>query len=495
MQTSNDKPADKQVGEAAPGSAGKSPKRVVAGMRAVLVTLLVVVAVDVLVSYALVPYVGIAELMWREYRAAEAETLDTVLVGSSVTAYGISPMKLDEALGSSSFDMGTPGQSLKDSLTAIRTAVEEHGVTRAILGIGYETLIEEPSINSSVSFTLGKCIGETPLQAAGDWASLLTYPSFFDSTYSLGALFPFAYDHVELTPSSIADNLDRRLNMSVMDAAYAYSEASGGEMWHYRGQGHSSYELYYPWFSTHGAHHSSHPRGTKVVDVNIQAIDDLSAWCEGHGVTLYVFSAPYMPTAFVEYGDEWVDGMCRVRDAVEAHGGRFLEFNLIRRQRLDLLPTHFVNAVHINHDGAQLLGTFLGNTIKDVEKGADVSDWFYPLTRDGWRECLETAAFVDTIDYEEELQDDHVLITAKPVTGDTKVRYRFRMKAADGDTYEDMVAAAVTEGWETLRDYSPDPTYALPYDDGSELVAIEIDAYAEGEHEDIVRTIVGPVRV
>jgi hypothetical protein len=80
MQTSNDKPADRQVGEAAAGSAGKGPKRVVAGMRAVLVTLLVVVAVDVLASYALVPYVGIAELMWREYRAAEAEPLDTVLV-------------------------------------------------------------------------------------------------------------------------------------------------------------------------------------------------------------------------------------------------------------------------------------------------------------------------------------------------------------------------------------------------------------------------------
>lgn len=451
-------------------------------LRNIAVTLLVVFVVDVLVSLALVPYVGMAELVWREYRANEAETFDTVLVGSSVVGYGISPMALDEELGSSSFNMGTPGQTLRDSLTSIRCAVADHDVSRVILGIGYETLLESPSINSSVSYTLSKCIGEAPWEAASDWASLLTYDPFFTSAYSLNAIFPFAYDHVELTVPSIADNISRRANMSVMDAAYAYSEASGGENWHYRGKGYSSYELLYPDIFPHGTWHASHPSTEAVVTENLDAIATICSWCKEHGVSLYVVSAPYMPTALVEYGDRWVEAMNSVSKIVESEGGHYLDLNVVKRERLNLLPTHFTNAVHLNHDGAALTSSFIGTLVRDIENGVDVSDNFLPLTVQGWRECRASIPFVDTIDYTTRTENGRVTLEASPITGNTDVRYRFEIKTSPD---EDL--------WDILQDYSPDPTYSFVCEDGTHEIIIRVSAYATGEYEDLVRRVDGNI--
>ena len=83
--------------------AGRRKRRIVTA----LVFVGVLAVVDVLLCFALQPYGEHTELMWREYR--QTPEIDTILVGTSTTAYGLKPQVLDENLGSRSFNMSTPG--------------------------------------------------------------------------------------------------------------------------------------------------------------------------------------------------------------------------------------------------------------------------------------------------------------------------------------------------------------------------------------------------
>ena len=164
-------------------------------LRSALIALLFVVLaalVNAGLTWALEPYGTITELIWSQYRALEPGEIDTLCLGSSYAHRSFDPAAIDSTLGSESFNFATPAQSLGCSYDAIEHAIDDHGVTRVILGLGIETLPEKPWINTYITFKQAELAGcDLAGQIFGTLAIPLN-PSFFGGAASLGSFFPWA---------------------------------------------------------------------------------------------------------------------------------------------------------------------------------------------------------------------------------------------------------------------------------------------------------------
>lgn len=441
-----------------------------------LLTAAVCIVVDVALCFALEPYAGQTELMWSEYR--NATDIDTILVGSSVTAYGLSPMVLDAKLGSRSFNMGTPGQSAHDALASVKCAREEHDIQRAIICVGYETILEYPFINSSVVYTQAKCLGESPVQIASDISNLLFYDYYFKHMYSLSCLFPWTYDHVEPSLDAALANIRRRMSLDTLDAAVDYAQDSGDAGWHYYGQGYGGYEIEYSPTREHSVPFASHPGGP-VIGETMDALRELFAYCSAEGIKLYVIGAPYLPSVVLEYGDAYWQGMAEVQQMAQDANAVFFDLNMAHRSLYDPNLSHFFNQVHLNHHGAEVATSCVADLIKSIERGENVSELFYPYTEEGWKSYQESLPRVDSVEYTLSSDKGSTIIEAHAVVGsDIPVSYCL-------EAYDEPAGT-----WKLVRDWGSDNVFNITPESGP-ISRIRISARATNGKQDVMRSVEG----
>ena len=438
----------------------------------------VVVVIDVALCLALEPFGAHSELVWTEYRATR--DVDTILTGASYTAYGLNPRMFDTTLGAHTFNMATPGQSLQDTLTTIRSVSEEHKLDRVVLNLGYYSVSSYPRINSSIMFTQSKCLGESPIQVLSDVGSLVFNEHYFGKILSLSCAFPWCYDHVDHTPKAIRDNINNRLKGDVFAAGAQYSKVAG-ESWVYEGQGYG------------GIHHTRSEQsvpGQVLIDnlempfyePNIRSFTQICKLCKDKGIPLYVVASPHSPSVVAEYGDRYWADMPRLEAIAKEAGATYMDFNLLHRDVLDLDPTSYTDYTHTNVEGSEKLSATLAQLIGRVESGEDVSGLFYGYDSQGRSAYWDSIYFVDSVDYTSKPADGGVLVSASAVTGtNTPVAYRYEVLNKTSGKYE------------VLRDYSADPNCLIPTTN-SEPVTFRLYVRPTNGRQDTPRWLEGTVR-
>lgn len=113
----------------------QSPKRKKRKWIGVIIAVVCVVLINELLKFCLEPYGSASQVMWDDYH--KEETIDQIFVGSSLCYVGISPYVVDDIMGTNSYNMGTPSQYLAQTKLAIKTAIEDHGVKRVVMALGY----------------------------------------------------------------------------------------------------------------------------------------------------------------------------------------------------------------------------------------------------------------------------------------------------------------------------------------------------------------------
>lgn len=441
-----------------------------------LIVLTAVIATDVALCYVLEPYAGSTELMWSEYR--KADTIDTVFVGSSATGYGIAPDVFDAALGTHSFNMGTPGQTIHDSVTSLKQAKRDHDISRAVICVGYETILEYPYINSSVIYTQAKCVDEPVPQVFSDVVDLVGYPYYFSKIYSLSCAFPWAYNHVDLTPDAISANIDRRLNQDTLQAAAAYAEASNDEGWDYWGQGYDGYTTLMGTSFAHGFRFSSHPADSPLIQETLTDFDALCAYCQEAGIKLYVVGAAYVPSALIEYGQSYQQGMAQVQKIAEDHGATFFDLNMLHRELFEQDRSLYFNQVHLNRAGAERASATIAEVISRAEEGEDITNLSFPYTAEGCEDWLASLDYVDAVDYASMLDGTRVLVEAQATTG-PKTVVEYRLERQEGEN----------GAWELIRDWEANPVFEFQ---GTPDTRVRLQARARGTQTD-TREVTGPI--
>ena len=105
------------------------PKRIAK----ILGIVLAAVLVNGLLAFALVPYASRIGGKWQD--CYDMDTLDTVVIGTSLVEDAVDPAVLDEQLGTTSINLGTAKQMPDESYLGVRTILENRDISLVILSI------------------------------------------------------------------------------------------------------------------------------------------------------------------------------------------------------------------------------------------------------------------------------------------------------------------------------------------------------------------------
>lgn len=419
-------------------SASRHP---VARRRLTVAVLLValLLAINAAINWVLVPFGGKTELVWHDYR--QLSSLDTVVIGSSFAQHSVSPRTLDASLGSDSFNLGTPAQSLNNTRDALATAIEDWHVRRAIYCFEYDTFFEDQWANAAIAFTKYKSEGEPVPQVLRDVGNLVFSDFFFTRHYSLTCAFPWSYEHVPLSVRGISTNVENRLGGDIYKAAASYAQLTDGHVWDYERTGFVGLRLELDGKCVHGFDYSTF-EDREFISNNLEYLRQILALCQQNGVTFYMVAPPTAASTLIQYGDAYPQHMTQLKEIVEQAGGVFLDLNLAKPDVMTFDGTDICDLAHLSSDGARKTSEALGHLLGRIEAGEDVSGSFFSYDENEWREYLASVTYVDSVEYEVVEQDGAMTFEASACTGtQSVVEYAFDVRASDEDEW------AVAQDW------------------------------------------------
>jgi hypothetical protein len=228
----------------------------------------------------------------------------------------------------------------------------------------------------------------------------------------------------------------------------------------------------------HGFRFSSHPADSPLIQETLTDLEALCAYCQEAGIELYVVGAAYVPSALVEYGQSYREGMTRVQEIAEAHGATFFDLNMLHGDVFEQDRSLYFNQVHLNRTGAERASEAIAKVMALAEEGTDIDNLSYPYTDEGWQAWEASLTYVDAVDYASMLDGTRVLVEAHATTGpDTVVEYRLeRQETEDG-------------AWELVRDWGQDPVFEFQ---GTPATRVRLQARATDTQTD-TREVTGPI--
>ncbi|MBO7675001.1 MAG: hypothetical protein J6S63_08325 [Atopobiaceae bacterium] len=420
----------------------------------VLVTLLIC---NALLGWALIPCGSKTDLVWQDYHALQE--LDTVVTGSECAQQSIDPSVLDATLGSHSFNLGTPNQSLACSYAALQSAIDDWHVRHAILCLDYDTLFEEPSAQDDIAFLTYKKQQESPLRALRDTVDLMGSDYYLSRHFSLTRLFPWAYNHVPLTAEGVSTNIENRLTGNVHAAARSYAKLTGDTSWDYERTGFVGLRGSLKGECTHRYDYAPHKDDEVKADV-VESLLRIFELCAQNDVKLYVVVPPTAASVLIANAEAYPERMGALQELAAQHGATFFDLNLAKPDVLKLDGSELSDLTHLSAAGAANASTALAKLIVADESNGDVYDSLYSYDADGWRSYLASVTYVDSVDYTVTRRNGNALIEAKARTGSQgTVMYQFETRSSQGGTWK------VARAW----DLSPSFELRLPANKSVEL--------------------------
>ena len=390
----------------------------------VVLTIVVFLAFDVLISYVLVPYGTKSEVMWWEYR--NTEELDTIFIGDSLTQRGIDPAVVDANYDSHSLNMATNTQEPVESYLALREAFKDHKVKRVIYGFEIAVLTKKPRAAHLSGFLTEKWRGDNLADMVEDTSYAIRGEQWLTSTDSINIIFPWVKQHCKLP--NVPRNVKTRL--SGLDPGEASEVNDKG--WHYYGRGFGGYAKTFNYNRIEKKDYVSNHHPKTIREDQLEHLFAICQLCKDNDVELILVVPPMPELNIVSLKDIYTDLFDQVDEALAEYGVKCYDFNLAKDELYESHPEDFMDWQHLNLRGAKRFSKSLAEFLAYEDSGADPSNLFYSL-----EERLE---HIDTINYVKlnlETDGEAIKMTASPYTGpDTKVEYEFRAREKGKGTYE-----------------------------------------------------------
>ena len=392
------------------------------------------IVLDIALSFALCPYGGLSETIWSEYRETPAETIDTVFLGSSYGHRDIDPARVDEALGSSSFNLSTPGQTLASSHQALQRVAENPSLKRVVLCAGFETFAEKPNVSASIAFTQAMVQGDPLPEALGEYLRLVVFnPAYLGNGSSVAALFPWTYSRVPLTPAGIAGNIENRLRCATPREAAPILDPNIT----FAGRGFATYEGASDMSLSLGRTAAERYGATGASDENLAAVDAMARLCAGKGIDFVLLITPRPAQELLSRGEAYPLEMARVQAVVEAAGGTFIDFAMADPAFYEPAPSELYDYEHLNLAGAERFSSLLGAQLAQDDPHAGL------IPYDAWSTFAEAEHVYNFVSLDAAYGAGTLTATASDfaVPGQS-VEYRFTVR--DYATGEEIVDTGFT---------------------------------------------------
>ena len=393
------------------------------------IAVVIIVLLNVLVSYALTPSASKNAVVWEDYK--KAENVDTLFLGSSLTYHAADPNTYDEITDSNTLTLASADQSPEESLQAIKTAIADHPIKRVVYGVSFSELRLATPANPGSVFMRSRAnavpIGET----SSSILEILFRYGGATGANSINGIFPWIEAYAGPAPSGIAENIRQKQSPgSVYEKTHAIEP-----VWEYRGKGYGAYSGVMNYDTEVGLYFSdTHDNDvdTPFDEVHMRALADLCDYCGEHGIELVVVSLPYPEFTIMAAGEGFYTQDDTVRQLVEAHGASFYDFNLASDDLLVMQPEFFYDYAHLNGAGAQAFTAALAKVVQMKEADEDPTSLF--LTPEEHVQSLSHAFSAVLADAS--VEGDSIAVTARAFAGnEVDVEYQLNMKPSGSDSW------------------------------------------------------------
>ncbi len=342
-----------------------------AAMRKILIFLLILLCLNGLLSFLLEPYRSSSQEMWQGFHAMDK--IDTIYTGTSQCLQGIDPSVIDSACGTHSYNMATNMQSLANSRAAIRAAIEEYGIQRAVLVVDHEILNVDRADNARAdqSFWHGKAIAEKSFfLRLRDDLTFMTDPDFVGTPSSLTYLTPWVYNRT----TNLRQNLLEKVSGQIQNTE-GHRSASGYQ--------HSENELdpsleFITWEEADEWDEVAVSlQALSISEENLHELTAIRDLCAQNDVELIVIIIPYPNWLSIYRKDEILQVDQQLGALFSESGYDFYDFNLLLPEYYDAAGNEKYSDVgHMNSTGAAAFSAFFGTFLQERAAGADVLTWF-----------------------------------------------------------------------------------------------------------------------
>lgn len=421
------------------------------------------VALNAVLTYALLPYGGQTEAIWHQYYTKQDEPIDTLVVGGSYAMQDFVPSVIDERLGSHTYTLATPSQSRVSTLQAIRDAYEDHGIARVFIGTSADNMWStQKEVMYDTTFFLAEARGRTLPRNVVSYARMVVQPRFFGDANSFATLMPWLANHVNYNLSSIRENLVSKATLTPKEAL----SANGLEL---------DPQGFVPQYGVYSGNDSAE-RATVagdeeylMSDLTKQEYRAICRYCKQHGIKLYFVVAPRPDFATIRFEREggYAVALAQYEQLVHEEGAEFIDFSLTKPDFYRAAETEFRDVSHLNYDAAIRFSGVLADTIARMEAGEDVSGRFYPHTVEGWNEYITTI-------------DSLALATFYPTVGVDSIDLELKAFAGPSVEVEYQVSQVLADdSLKILQPYSAKTTFSYPIE-GHGSVTLRVDARKVG---------------
>lgn len=317
--------------------------------------------VNLILCFFLEPMEGGSVGMWNAY---EQETeIDTLFVGASVTAATFDPLLINEEWGIQSFNMGTPSQAIRQTLSGVKKASGEHEIKTVIYGMDFFVFQQAPLQNAVLTF-------ENIKARKGNWLyeglQYICLEDVWATEASINYWFPWVYNKISISQETFSDNVKKKLQLFIGNMAVeeynqkGYSPYSGQDscedMW-----GLNSYYTY----------------SQSFLDEEIKAFRELMEFCDESQIKLIVINVPNPVYDAVSCVDTYAENDEKVRALCNEYGVEYFDFSLVKPELFELKPEFFYNFEHLNYQGSQEFSKMFGKFMKEWETKGDMTEYFY----------------------------------------------------------------------------------------------------------------------
>lgn len=332
------------------------------------VSLILFVLLNLILSFILMPSVGSADKMWREYR--KQDNLDMIITGTSLCYSCLDSDVIEKEIGIKSYNMATKAQELNNSYDAIEAAIKDHNIKTAVLTFSYLNLVEYMNIRAETTFFRGKISGLSVGEKMKEMAAFSFGKRHFSSPESINILFPWVFTHVKFRPKTIYNNVMEKLGKRKTSYNSLYEETNkpSKSIINYNKIGNENSKTTYVGIKFNNGQVSSSA---------FEELRNIISLCKKNNVDLILVNPPKPAFDVLCYGDEYYELYNLINDFACEQNVEYYDFSLAKPELFENSENYYKDFEHMNYFGQQAFSKSFAKFITYRNKGLNLNEMFY----------------------------------------------------------------------------------------------------------------------
>lgn len=299
------------------------------------------------------------------------ENIDTLFLGSSHCFRAYDPELFTELTGKNAFNLGSSAQNYDTSYYLLREAVKEHDIQTVYLDMHYKFLFVDKTDRDLVQAN----IISDYMRPSLNKLEFLTQTS--EAKHITNRLLPFRRDWQKIADLPYLKEVWTKKQTE----SYRNYEPVVLEDEYYAGKGFvwSSAQLdaeAITWWENFTP--VSEDMDSDVT-YTLSYIEKIVEYCKEQGIQLIFVTAPSFDQ-YLEAVGPYDEAYEYIKNLAESYGVTYLDFNLCKKEYLDLQEDSFLDVDHLNGRGAQTLTALLAGLdtgLQQADSAADYIDEYF----------------------------------------------------------------------------------------------------------------------